>query len=151
MSKTSRLKALTVVIATAAALAVSIEIDLQPPPPSDDVAYLQALLNPVDIGRQLCSSSTSDGYAARRPPFLRFARAQAANLNESGTPQGPPPLWTGLGDLQMAITTGSEEARQFFNQGMRIANDFNHLEAVRSFRHAQRLNDYHFTGLSGSR
>ena len=133
----SRIKALTVLVATAAALASIIEIDLQPPPPSDDVAYLQALLNPVDIGRQLCSGTTSDGYAARRAPFLRFARAHAANLNESGNPQGPPPLWSGLGDLQMAISTDSEEARQFFNQGMRFANDFNHLEAVRSFRHAQ--------------
>ena len=128
-------------LATAAAVALvgNIEHEKASPAAADDAAYLKALLNPVDIGRQLCSGTTQDGYAARRAPFLRFARAHAAQMPDSKNPQNPPPLWAGLGELSIPITTNSEEAQRYFNQGMRIANDFNHIEAIRSFRRAQEL------------
>ena len=128
-------------LATAAAVALvgNIEHEKGSPAAADEAAYLKALLNPVDIGRQLCSGTTQDGYAARRAPFLRFARAHAAQMPDSKNPQNPPPLWAGLGELSIPITTNSEEAQHYFNQGMRIANDFNHIEAIRSFRRAQEL------------
>ena len=128
-------------LATAAAVALvgNIEHEKASPAAADEAAYLKALLNPVDIGRQLCSGTTQDGYAARRAPFLRFARAHAAQMPDSKNPQNPPPLWAGLGELSIPITTNSEEAQRYFNQGMRIANDFNHIEAIRSFRRAQEL------------
>ena len=128
-------------LATAAAVALvgNIEHEKASPAAADEAAYLKALLNPVDIGRQLCSGTTQDGYAARRAPFLRFARAHAAQMPNSKNPQNPPPLWAGLGELNIPVTTNSEEAQRYFNQGMRIANDFNHVEAIRSFRRAQEL------------
>ena len=70
-------------------------------PPADDASYLEALLNPVEIGRQLCSGSTSDGYAARRAPFLRFARLHAAEATAAEMARSAPPLWDGLGSLDI--------------------------------------------------
>ena len=44
-----------------------------------------------------------------------------------------PPLWDDLG------TTKSTEAQRYFDQGLRWAANFNHAEARRAFRKAQRL------------
>jgi tetratricopeptide (TPR) repeat protein len=116
-----------------------VEFSTPAPLPPDDAGYLKALLDPIDIARQMCSSSMDRGYAGKRAPFLRFARLHAAEMPEIMAPVGAPPLWAGLGKLNFAITTESQGAQDYFNQGMRIANDFNHVEAVRSFRWAQQL------------
>jgi hypothetical protein len=50
-----------------------------------------------------------------------------------------PPLWDGLGSIAYDITTSSAEAQRFFNQGLRLTYAFNHDEARRAFRKAQRL------------
>src|SRR3954468_16014470 len=50
-----------------------------------------------------------------------------------------PPLWDGLGSLAFKITTASPEAQSFFDQGFRFAFAFNHGEAQRAFRKAQKL------------
>jgi tetratricopeptide (TPR) repeat protein len=50
-----------------------------------------------------------------------------------------PPLMEGLGTLELKITTFSSRAERFFNQGYRLAWGFNHDEARRAFRKAQRL------------
>jgi tetratricopeptide (TPR) repeat protein len=50
-----------------------------------------------------------------------------------------PPLWDGLGSIAYNITTSSAETQRFFNQGLRLTYAFNHDEARRAFRKAQRL------------
>ncbi|MEP4147055.1 MAG: hypothetical protein ABJL54_07515 [Halioglobus sp.] len=100
----------------------------------DGAAHLKVLLDPIDIATQMCGDATSDGYAQRRAPFMRLARLHAEEL-----PAGQPPLWANLGDVEMPVTTTSVEAQVYFNQGVRLANDFNHFEAIRSFRWAQKL------------
>src|SRR4051812_39396414 len=50
-----------------------------------------------------------------------------------------PPLWDGLGSLAYKITTTSPQAQAYFDQGTRLAYGFNHGEAQRSFRKAQKL------------
>lgn len=50
-----------------------------------------------------------------------------------------PPLWTDLGGLHYAVTTGKPEAQSYFDQGLRMAANFNHAEARRAFRKAQAL------------
>jgi tetratricopeptide (TPR) repeat protein len=50
-----------------------------------------------------------------------------------------PPLWDGLGSLTYKITTASGEAQAYFDQGLRLAYAFNHGEAQRAFRKAQKL------------
>lgn len=49
------------------------------------------------------------------------------------------PLLDNLGQYTIGITTTSVDAGRFFNQGMIMANAFNHAEAARSFREAIRL------------
>ncbi len=49
------------------------------------------------------------------------------------------PVLDGLGDEQLAITTGEPQAQQFFNQGLRLTYGFNHSEALRAFKETARL------------
>ncbi|CAN0605578.1 unnamed protein product, partial [Ectocarpus sp. 12 AP-2014] len=134
-------KQITLAAAVTAAVLIGgtgIDVGKAPPPQTDGAAYLKALLDPVQIARQLCSQN-EDGYASRRAPFLRMARLYAAEMSLDGDSPPAPMLWTGLGDLEIAITTSSPEAQAYFNQGLSFANDFNHGAAVRSFRWAQKL------------
>lgn len=50
--------------------------------------------------------------------------------------ESPLPLFPGLNGEAPRITTRSEKARQYFDQGFQLAVGFNHAEAVRSFRYA---------------
>ncbi len=57
-----------------------------------------------------------------------------------GTPQGDSvPLYTDLGSHHHAISTTVPAAQAYFDQGLRLVYGFNHAEAIRSFRAAQRL------------
>ena len=49
------------------------------------------------------------------------------------------PLFEGMGDFRRTITTKDSGAQTYFNQGMVLAFGFNHAEAIRSFRAAQKL------------
>src|SRR5208283_3861214 len=48
-------------------------------------------------------------------------------------------LFDGLGDFHRAVTTGSQPAQAYFDQGMRFLWAFNHDEATRSFARAAQL------------
>ncbi len=49
------------------------------------------------------------------------------------------PLYADLGAFHRAVTTAVPRAQQYFDQGMRLSFAFNHAEAIRAFREAQRL------------
>lgn len=49
------------------------------------------------------------------------------------------PLFAGLGKVSFPVTTKSEQAQRYFNQGLLLAYGFNHPEAVRSFKEAARI------------
>jgi tetratricopeptide (TPR) repeat protein len=49
------------------------------------------------------------------------------------------PLFEGLGSFSRKITTGSEEAQRYFDQGLAFMYAFNHDEAIRSFRQAAKI------------
>lgn len=51
----------------------------------------------------------------------------------------PITLHEGLGDLHFAISTNHPEAQKYFDQGLRLVYGFNHIEALRSFKEASRL------------
>jgi tetratricopeptide (TPR) repeat protein len=59
---------------------------------------------------------------------------QAALVARAGAP-----LFEGMGDYTRTITTSDPGAQRYFNQGMVLAFGFNHAEAIRSFRAAQKL------------
>ncbi|MDE3034556.1 MAG: hypothetical protein KGO52_15180 [Nitrospirota bacterium] len=52
--------------------------------------------------------------------------------------QAPVPLFDNLGTLHHPITTQSEPAQQYFDQGLRLTFGFNHEEAINSFQEAAR-------------
>ncbi len=54
-------------------------------------------------------------------------------------PELQAPLFDNLGSYSWEVTTDNEYARKFFNQGIIMANGFNHGEAARAFREAIRL------------
>src|SRR4029079_13899428 len=49
------------------------------------------------------------------------------------------PIIPGIGARSFRITTKSKEAQQYFDQGLRLAWNFNHAEAQRAFQKAQHL------------
>ena len=49
------------------------------------------------------------------------------------------PLFEGMGEYHMPITTADTDAQRYFDQGMVLAFGFNHAESIRSFRAAQTL------------
>ncbi len=49
------------------------------------------------------------------------------------------PVLEGLGDHHHPVTTNSERAQMFFDQGLKLTYGFNHQEALRSFKEAARL------------
>jgi hypothetical protein len=101
-----------------------------------------------------------DGALCRMPlasglPLVRLAQAAqdktnkkteispaapaAANAASGAARLDEPPFLQGLGTRTMKITSSSKRAQQFFDQGYRLAWGFNHDEALRAFRAAQRL------------
>lgn len=76
-----------------------------------------------------------------RRRFVPFALALlAASLAVEAASDGrPAPLFDDLGDHHASVTTVSVEAQRYFDQGLVLNYGFNHAEAVRSFRAAQRL------------
>ena len=106
------------------------------------------------IGVPFCTPQRS---GPQSKTFFRLAMAQQDAANKPAkTEIGPfsnavpdaesiahadanPVLVDNLGTLHYAITTAKPMAQKFFNQGLRFAYAFNHLEAVRAFRKARTL------------
>jgi tetratricopeptide (TPR) repeat protein len=61
-----------------------------------------------------------------------FSLAEADPANQTAAP----PLFENLGSLHHPITTTSEQAQHYFDQGLRLVYAFNHEEAIRSFEAA---------------
>ena len=63
----------------------------------------------------------------------------ATNQGDTLAQRAGAPLFEGMGDYHMPITTGDPDAQRYFDQGMVLAFGFNHAESIRSFRAAQTL------------
>jgi tetratricopeptide (TPR) repeat protein len=91
----------------------------------------------------LCHTSSKAGFSAG---LLRLAATQTevpATEMQAASPSPDfantyPPLWEGLGTRSYKITTNDPQAQAYFNQGLLLAYGFNHDEARRAFREAQR-------------
>jgi tetratricopeptide (TPR) repeat protein len=102
-----------------------------------------ALISP-GLAFPICHTSAAADVAGT---MLRLAQTRtevpAAEI-KAATPapafaDSDPPLWDGLGSVTYKITTASAEALAYFDQGLRLAYGFNHGEAQRAFRKAQKL------------
>ena len=90
----------------------------------------------------LCKTADASG---RPGMMLRLAQTEVPRAEMSAASSAPafadtePPLWDGLGSITYKITTKNEKAQAYFNQGLRLAYAFNHGEAQRAFRKAQKI------------
>ena len=64
--------------------------------------------------------------------LVMFSLAEAVTADQTE----PLPLFDNLGSLHHPITTTSEQAQRYFDQGLRFVYAFNHEEAIRSFEAA---------------
>ena len=72
-------------------------------------------------------------------PMLALATVQLTGQEQQHPPGQPTaeaatPLYDNLGTLHKDITTESEVAQKYFDQGLRLIYAFNHDEAIKSFR-----------------
>ena len=100
-------------------------------------------LFPLLRGSRYCS-------AAEQPPSRKPSRSRRPRTSTIGLPTPAPPgskrarcqapkPSADLGNHHYAVTTSNAEAQRCFDQGLVFAYGFNHLEALRAFRHAQSL------------
>ena len=68
--------------------------------------------------------------------FLLFILVLTKCSNKKPTFEAP--LLKNIGDYQVSVTTNNKYSQLFFNQGVIMANGFNHAEAERSFRESIR-------------
>ena len=82
-----------------------------------------------------CLENSSTNYnASTDSAATGKAQTKAALIAAAGAP-----LFDGMGSYHRDITTNSEGAQRYFDQGMVLAFGFNHAESIRSFRAAQVL------------
>jgi len=96
-------------------------------------------LDPLALAQTLCGPSPTGPWRSRRAAFVAAAAAYAADLPSDSAQNGDVRLWSGLGSSTMDITTASDAAQVYFNQGLRFMQGFNHAEAISSFVQAQEL------------
>ena len=77
--------------------------------------------------------------------MLRLAQTEVPRAEMSAASSAPafadtePPIWSGLGSITYKVTAANERAQDYFDQGLRLTYAFNHGEAQRAFRKAQKL------------
>jgi tetratricopeptide (TPR) repeat protein len=81
----------------------------------------------------ICTLLAPPALAAQRP------EADMCAVIPGAQPLLPAKLLPGMGDTNMPVTTKSEEARKFFNQGISQIHSFWFLESERSFLQAAQL------------
>lgn len=65
--------------------------------------------------------------------------AAPADTSTAAQPQPGAPVFKDLGNYHRKVSTTSEAAQRYFDQGLTLIYAFNHAEAIRSFREAARL------------
>jgi len=80
----------------------------------------------------------SPGARADHPADLLPGHSVLGDTFDEG-PRRAAPLMSGTGEIHFPVTTPSDEAQKFFDQGVGQLHGFWYLEAERSFRHAASL------------
>lgn len=101
-----------------------------------------AVLAVVALSLSGCSREKQEEMEAAAPQAIPVQVEEDLALEESREDviaRAQAPLLEGLGDFDYPVTTNNPWAQRYFNQGVIMAAGFNHAEAVRSFKAAQRL------------
>jgi tetratricopeptide (TPR) repeat protein len=117
-------------IGTSAVAAMMGAVYLWPAPKGD--AAITAMVSASMCGK-------TEGLAQRAGFSKLIAGAAAWGQSAARDGEQPPPLMADLGDAHLKITTASEPAQAYFDQGLKMLHGFNHAEAARAFRYAQKL------------
>jgi len=96
-----------------------------------------AALGAVLVLTSACHRDAPKPDAADHHTSVAVATDQKlADVQPDGTSA---PLLHGIGPLHVPISTTSEQAQKYFDQGLTLMYGFNHAEAIRSFKEAARL------------
>lgn len=81
----------------------------------------------------------SPSYSMEQPFTALAMCAGSSNFRLNDPFQPTPPLFPNMGKFSYSVTTASELAQKYFDQGLKLVYGFNHAEANRSFKEAARL------------
>src|SRR5207248_4921904 len=95
----------------------------------------------------LCTGTMarSEEMRAFQPMLLAQMKTEVSPAAKAAASAAKPaaatdqPMIPGLGSRSFKITTGNPEAQRYFDQGLRLAWNFNHAEAQHAFQKAQKL------------
>lgn len=79
------------------------------------------------------------GNSLKPSAWLVLAQAETQATTVVASAVADPPLYEDLGKLSYKITTKNPLTQKYFDQGLRLTYAFNHWEAARAFRMAQKL------------
>jgi tetratricopeptide (TPR) repeat protein len=109
-------------------------------------ATLSFPVRATDLPDPILAPGTLCAPVAGQPALLRqliLAKTETQPFQPKPGPakaaDAAPPLYPGLGTASFRITTKNALAQRYFNQGLRLSYGFNHAEAIRAFKEAQRL------------
>lgn len=126
-------------VAAVIAVGIGVEIERAPEPQMAELdPELIKLLDPATVAQSLCGKQGQDRGLFFKPAF-QLALSSRALAATDETIAEDVPLWPGLGQSRMTITTQSAEAQTYFDQGFALVYGFNHWEAQRAFQKAQEL------------
>ncbi len=106
------------------------------------LAMLAAVLVVLSAGLSAGNPDTpkpalqQEAHATHAAAAETGAAPKLADVQPDGTTA---PLFHGIGPLHVPISTKSEQAQKYFDQGFTLMYGFNHHEAIRSFKEAARL------------
>ncbi|WP_367026747.1 hypothetical protein ABZN20_03395 [Methylococcus sp. ANG] len=108
----------------------------------DNSLILISLRSNVPLLAVLLAASVNvfaEGHPGHTHGHGEAGHLPAAAVAASDYVDTEPPLWSNLGTLSYKIKTRDKLAQRYFDQGLRLTYAFNHLEAQRAFRRAQKL------------
>lgn len=128
---------LLIALGASAVAGVALFASVSPQETKMSQAELEMLLDPRLIAQSQCGRGGRERAAFFKPSFqLALAASAQAATNAADEKL---PLWPGLGDRTVRITTASDDAQVYFDQGFALLYGFNHWEAIRAFQEAQRI------------
>ena len=99
---------------------------------------LSDLFDPRFMAGTICRGKAARNNMAKDAQAASIMLA-GIRIAEASKNEGPAmPLLDGLGHHSISVTTNNPMAQRYFDQGLRLVYGFNHADAIRSFKAAQK-------------
>jgi tetratricopeptide (TPR) repeat protein len=119
-------------------LAMAVPLAVATPLAADADSSVNELFDPAFTARSICTGGAGALHQAYDPSAQHGPQLAMSRL-AFWRKEGDAVLMDNLGTYSHQVSTTSSFAQQFFDQGLRLTYGFNHGEAIRAFRKAQRL------------